>query len=87
MENLTLLYSILDKNNKEISKLWITGCPNKQLIDNLNNTGDEGYKFAEILSTLYPEINTYEYLTSFQHGPDLCTFNVCVFTWNIIYDL
>jgi hypothetical protein len=62
----TLVYMIFDSNENEIGQVYITQCPDAEnLPEKLDNYGDEGYKFYQIISTVFEDVSKIEFLDIF----------------------
>jgi hypothetical protein len=81
-----LYYFVYGSENQYVGNVWITYCPDLDLIDQLDNYGDEGYYFLEAVETLFGHISKIE-LDYHQptgqpraEGPETCTI-----PWSLIY--
>jgi hypothetical protein len=81
----TLVYLIIDSNDKEMGQVYITGCPDAEnLAEKLDNYGDEGYKFYEILSTIFEDLAKIEFI-DLLNKEDEIPQSVVHIPWKIVY--
>ncbi len=81
----TLLFSVI-KKEVEIGKVFVTGCPDLDLSEELLEFGDNGYKFLEIVEAIYGPVDKVELLTTSEssqipHHDE----NTCVVAWKLAY--
>lgn len=67
----TKLQYNIKENKKQIGTVYVVGCPvfgcpvfgcPTKEFEKLDNYGDEGYKFYEILTAAYPNADTFEFV-------------------------
>jgi len=83
----TLLYSVCS-GEEEIGQVYVTHCPSLELANKLNYYGDEGWKFLEIVKTLFLEQDVTEINLILHQDANVRRHDgetICVVPWKLVY--